>query len=293
MKVLLLGETGFLGRHIAQALVEAGHEVASPTPPPGETVWDMAQALNPADWMPHLVGVGAVINAVGVLRDTRRRPMWPIHADAPTALFRACANAGVRRVIQVSALGVAHNPTAYARSKRLAEAQLMAAAQGGALSPVVLRPSIVVGAGGASTALFGALSALPWLLLPEPVAKGLVQPVGVDDLAEGCARLLGAQADITGVVAAVGPEVFSVEALIASWREARGAAPARVAHLPARLSRWSARLADCVPVTPWGSETLALLSQPNTASADGWAGVLGRAPVSVRAWPQEGVQYAC
>jgi hypothetical protein len=42
-----------------------------------------------------------------------------------------------------------------------------------------------------------------------------------------------------------------------------------------------------VPLTPWCSETLALLAQPNTADAAPLERLLGRPPVSVRQWPQE------
>lgn len=284
MNVLILGATGFVGRHVARALRAAGHRLAD-----GPRI-DFAQAVTPAHWAPLLGGVQAVVNAVGVLRDTRQRPIWPIHASAPQALFEACAQAGVRRLLQVSALGVDGNETAYARSKRAAEAHLRALVQQGALDAVALRPSVVVGPGGASTGLFLGLARAPWLLLPEPVAQGRVQPVHVNDLAEACVRLLDERPGLPGgmdVLDVVGPEVFTLERLIAHWRAAQGRAPARVAHLSARLSGWSARLGDCVPVSPWGSETLALLAQPNTGEVAPLERLLGRPPVSVRQWPQE------
>lgn len=285
MNVLLLGASGFVGRHVARALTAAGHTLVQP----GARI-DFAKAVTPAHWLEHLAGVDAVINAVGVLRDTRQRPMWAVHAAAPQALFEACAQAGVRRVIQVSALGVEGNATAYATSRLAAEVHLLALAEQGRVDPVVLRPSVVVGQGGASTALFKGLAAWPWLLLPEPVAHGQAQPVHVRDLADACARLLGPALNVTGRMDVVGPQVFTLQELIAQWRAALGHAPARVMHLPERLSRWSARLGDCVPVSPWGSETLALLAQPNTGDVKAFERLLGRPPVSVGHWPREEMQ---
>lgn len=278
MNVWLLGASGFVGRQVAQALRGAGHTLVS------RPRVDMARATAAADWLPHLSGVDAVVNTVGVLRDSRRRPIWPTHASGPQALFDACAQAGVRRVVQVSALGIEGNPTAYARSKRAADEHLLALADRGALHAVVLRPSIVVGEGGASSGLFRALARLPWLLLPVPVARGLAQPLHVDDLAAAVVACLSG--DHRGVLALAGPEVFTLQGLIAHWREALGHAPARVALLPEAPSRWSARLGDAVPLTPWCSETLALLAQPNTADAATLQALLGRAPRSVRCWPQ-------
>lgn len=278
MNVWLLGSSGFVGRHVAKALRDAGHTVVS------RARVDMAKATTAVDWLPHLTGVDAVVNAVGVLRDSRRRPIWLTHASGPKALFEACAQASVRRVVQISALGVEGNPTAYALSKRSADEHLLALDRGGALDAVVLRPSIVVGRGGASSKLFHALAHLPWLLLPAPVAKGLAQPLLVDDLA--AAVLACVNGDQRGVMELAGPEVITLLELIAHWREALGHAPAKVMLLPDMPSRWSARLGDVLPMTPWCSETLALLAQPNTANASTLQTLLGRTAASVRRWPQ-------
>lgn len=278
MNVWLLGASGFVGRHVAKALLSAGHQLVR------RPRVDLTRATAVADWLPYVSGVEAVVNTVGVLRDSGRRPIWATHASGPQALFDACAQAGVRRVVQVSALGVEGNPTIYARSKRAADDHLLALASRAALQAAVLRPSIVVGEGGASSGLFRALARLPWLVLPAPVAQGLVQPLHVDDLAAAVVACLtnGEQ----GVLDLAGSEVFTLQALMGHWRGAMGYPPARVALLPERLSRWSARLGDALPLTPWCSETLTLLARPNTADAATLARLLGRPAVSVRHWPR-------
>ncbi len=105
--------------------------------------------------------------------------MWAIHAETPHALFDACAQAGIRRVVHVSALGLEGNPTQYARSRLRAEAQLMALTAGGALEGVIVRPSVVFGRGGASSELFMMLARSPLWLLPAPVVRTRIQPVAV------------------------------------------------------------------------------------------------------------------
>lgn len=286
MKVWVLGANGFIGRAVVAALQAAGHE------PVRRPRVDMAAATAAGDWLPHLQGVDAVVNAVGVLRDSRQRPIWPTHASGPQALFEACAQAGVRRVVQISALGVEGNPTAYARSKRAADERLLAMAAQGRLEAAVLRPSIVVGEGGASSGLFLALARLPWLLLPQPVASGQTQPLTVADLAAAVLACLAPQAP-GGVLPLAGPQVFTLRELIAHWRAALGHGPARVALLPAAPSRWSARVGDWLPLTPWCSETLALLAQPNTADAATLQGLLGRAPQPVGDWPATSGDAPC
>jgi uncharacterized protein YbjT (DUF2867 family) len=68
-----------------------------------------------------LTGVDAVINTVGILREGRGR-RFAIHDQVPRALFAACPEAGVRRAIQVSALGAdASAASRFHLSKRAAD----------------------------------------------------------------------------------------------------------------------------------------------------------------------------
>ncbi len=279
MNVLVCGASGFVGRAACEALRRRGHRViasTSSTAPALDMVHaDFARDVDPAAWRPRLAGVDAVVNAVGVLRDSRRRPIAAVHERAPRALFEACAQAGVRRVVQVSALGIAGSHTAYARTKRAAEDALLEHGAAGRLDGVVVRPSVVFGRGGASSALFLALARLPVLLLPAAVRATRVQPVAVHEVGEAIATLaIGGPDD--RVLAAVGPEPLVLGDFIASLRAQAGRPPARVGTLAHALARWSARVGDVVPVSPWCSETLALLDTDNVADPAPFERVLGR-----------------
>lgn len=274
MRILVCGGTGFIGRHIVNQLVLAGHDpvVRSRHSTPA---LDFTAATTPEAWLPQLAGVDAVVNAVGVLRDSASRPIDAMHAAAPMALFNACAAAGVGRVVQISALGIEGNPTRYASTKRAADEHLLALTVAGRLQGCVVRPSVVFGAGGASSEMFLSLARLPALLLPEPVQKARVQPVAVRDLAEAVVRL-AVHAEPPGLVEIGGPQALPLAALIASLRAQMGHAPARVVTLPGWLSRASARAGDWVPVSPWCSETLALLGSDNVTDPAGLQDLLGR-----------------
>ena len=75
---------------------------------------------------------------------------------------------------------------------------------------------------------------------------------------------------------AVGPHAVTLVGFIGSLRAQAGRAPALVGTLPGPLARWSARLGDAVPVSPWCSETLALLATDNVADPAPFERVLGR-----------------
>jgi len=278
MRILVCGGNGFLGRHIVSALADAGHDpvVRSRHSDPA---LNFVHTTTAADWLAHLQGMDAVVNAVGALRDMPGQPLQALHADAPIALFDACVQAGVRRVVQVSALGVAASDTPYATTKRRADEHLLALTSQGALHGVVVRPSIIFGAGGASSALFLNLARMPALLLPPAVQDSTIQPVAVHDLAAVLARL-ATQDTPTGLVEIGGPQPLALGALVASLRAQMGLSPASVGRLPQWLAVAGARVGDHIPSLPWCSDTLAMLQTPNVCDPATLPALLGRAPVA-------------
>ncbi len=281
MRILLTGSTGFIGHTLQAALEAAGHTVHGGASPrsagaqPGRVPMDFARDTTAAAWLPRLQGIDAVVNAVGVLRDTRARSIDAVHRDTPIALFDACAQARVRRVVQISALGIDGSDTRYAQTKRAAETHLQALAAQGALRPVILRPSVVYGKGGDSSALFMNLARLPVALFPGPVLDARVQPVCVHDLAAAVVALLAAL-EQTGIIECTGPEALTMGAFIASLRQQLGHRPAMVLRLPQVLTNISARLGDAVPTSPWCSETLAMLGSDNVGNPAVFEQLLGR-----------------
>lgn len=271
--VLLCGAQGFIGQTLARRLLAHGYHVRAASRR-SQPLVDFAHMRTAADWQPHLQDVDMVINAVGSLRGSAQAPLSAIHAQAPMALFDACAEQGIRRVMQLSALGVEANDTDYARTKREADRHLQALTAAGRLDGIIVRPSIVMGAGGASTQLFMRLSLLPVLALPRPMLHRQIQPLAVTDLADAMLRLL--ESGHTGLVELGGPERLSMAGLIISLRQQRGLRPAPfVRALPDWMSHATARLGDAVPTSPWCSSALVLASHDNCCD-----------PAPLRTWLQ-------
>jgi uncharacterized protein YbjT (DUF2867 family) len=138
------------------------------------------------DWLPRLQGVDVVINAIGILRDTRTATFQAVHEDAPIALFRACVQARVMKVVQISALGAdAQAVSRYHLSKKRADDALAELP----IPWVIVQPSLVFGMDGRSAALCLALAALPVIPLPGDGGQ-CVQPVHIDDLTAAIVALV-------------------------------------------------------------------------------------------------------
>ena len=178
---------------------------------------------------------------------------------------------------KVSALGIEGSATRYARTKLAAEACLRSLADAGKLDPVILRPSVVFGKGGDSSALFMNLARLPVAVFPAPMLTARIQPVSVHDLAAAVVALLGTALQHTGTVACTGPEPVRMADFVASLRQQQGHGPALVLRLPLPLTRLSARLGDLLPASvPWCSESLALLDSDNVGDPTEFERLLGR-----------------
>ena len=281
MKILVCGASGFVGRHLFSGLQAAGHHcvrgVRKPRSPEDIAI-DYLHDLTPEQWLPKVQGVDVVINAVGVLRDTKAQPMQQVLSEAPAALFKACVSAGVKRIVNVSALGV-ESPlmTAYFVRRREAEAVLFALPA--SLRWLNLRPSVIYGEDGASARLFRLLAALPVHGLPMGGNQAL-QPVHIDDVVQAVARWLADDKADSLSVTATGAEATTMRGMLDSYRQQSGKGEALHVPVPGVLVKIGARIGDCLPFSPLCSDTLTMLNAGSVGDNAAFARLLGRTPRS-------------
>ncbi|WP_407279049.1 complex I NDUFA9 subunit family protein [Aromatoleum evansii] len=234
MNILLTGASGFIGRNIATALTAAGHRV---TPAARANGIDFRRMHSASDWQAHLAGIDAVINCVGIIGENGGQRFAPLHTLAPSALFQACAQAGIRRVLQISALGADETAfSAYHLSKRAADDCLRSLD----LDWFVLRPSLIYGRGGKSARLFMGLAALPRI----PVigdGQQAIQPVHIGDVVATVMRCLTSP-QVRQTLDIVGPETVTFADWLQRMREAQGRPRARLVRIPASLAMALARV---------------------------------------------------
>jgi len=289
--VLLTGASGFIGRHLAQALVAARHQVVcavrKPPGPPGKNegkeayapclrfvTADFTRDFDAADWIPRLTGIDVVINAVGIIREQGAQTFEAIHEKAPRALFAACAQGGVKLVIQLSALGADEQAQSrYHLSKKRADDYLRSLP----VHSVIVQPSLVYGAGGTSARLFTTLASLPLIGLPGQ-GRQQIQPVHIDDVVATMISLLGNPPPSGTRIAVVGPQSMSLREFLGDLRQAMSMGNAHFLPVPAALVRAGAAAAPFLPGSLLDQETLQMLERGNTADAAPVSMLLGRAP---------------
>jgi uncharacterized protein YbjT (DUF2867 family) len=281
MKILICGATGFVGRHLTSALQTAGHTVIrgirKPTQPDDIAV-DFAHDTDKAIWLPRLVGIDAVINVVGVLRDTESQPMLKLLEQTPLALFAACQEADIKSIVQGSALGVDQGiETPYFQTRRKPEAFVKSLPD--SIRWLITRPSVIYGDDGASAKMFRLQASLPIHPLPAG-GKQKLQPVHINDICEAISRWLADPDAISQTVSCVGSEATDMRGMLDSYRHQLGHANALHIEIPSFLVELSAKIGDYIPASPLCSDTLTMLNAGNTGDPTDFAKLLGHPPRS-------------
>ena len=191
-KVLVLGGSGFIGRHLVARLASAEIRVTVPSRrrerakslivlPTVDVV--QADIFDPAVLERLVRGQDAVVNLVGILHGNFARA----HVELPRGVVAACRAAGVTRLLHMSALGADVNgPSEYQRTKGQGERAALDAKD---LEVTVFRPSVVFGPEDRFLNTFAAMARfMPVIAVPCPQAR--FQPVYVGDVASVMMRSL-------------------------------------------------------------------------------------------------------
>jgi NADH dehydrogenase len=262
--VLVLGGSGFVGRHVCEALNRAGvYATVATRRLPARSVQMLpfvtvvqADVHDSASLAALVRGHDAVINLIAILHGDRAS-FDKVHVQFPRQLAHACMQAGVKRMVHVSALGAdQHGPSLYQRSKAQGEAALQSEVVHG-LQLSVLRPGVIFGADDAFMNLFAKLQSIA-PLVPLAGAHTRFQPVWVQDVAQAVVYALQHQDAIGQTYELAGPQVFTLKELVQhAGRWSHHARP--VFALPDSLAYVQAWLMEMLPGTP-------LMSRDNLAS---------------------------
>ncbi len=263
-RILVLGGSGFVGRHLVNRLVEDGWSVVVPTRQrerakhlillPTVEVLE-ADVHDPAALARLAAGADAAINLVGILNESRRGDFERAHTELARKLVDACRTAAVPRLLHMSALHAdPAGPSRYLRSKGAAEALVAEST----LAWTILRPSVIFGREDSFLNLFARLERLlPVIALA--CAHARFQPVYVGDVANAFVRTLHDDRSQGQRYALCGPKVYTLRELVAYVGELTGYRRP-IVPLGAWLGTLQAWLLERLPGTLLSRDNLASMS---------------------------------
>lgn len=281
--VCILGGSGFVGRHLAGALVREGFRVrvATRRPESSQALWVLPSVEvvrvgsgDAADLARAFAGVDAVVNLVGILHGDEAA-FRRAHVDLVQAVVGACRAVGVTRYLHMSALGAADDaPSRYLRSK--AEGERIALAS--KLEVTAFRPSVVFGEDDRFLNTFATLLSL-FPVIPLACPEARFQPVWVNDLARAMASTLEDPAAWGRTFEVCGPRAYSLRDLVRFV----GATTGRerpIVGLSEGLSTLQATLMECMPVKLMSRDNVRSMQRPSVCDCD-FQGQFGFAPAAL------------
>ncbi|ADZ72358.1 complex I NDUFA9 subunit family protein [Polymorphum gilvum] len=274
--VTVFGGSGFVGRHVVQALARRGYRIRAAVRRP-----DLAEHLQPLGAVGQIMpvqanlryrwsvdraveGADAVVNLVGILYESGKQSFDSVQAFGSRAIAEAARAAGLGAVTHVSAIGAdPRSPSAYARSKAAGEAAVLETLP----DSVILRPSIIFGPEDDFFNRFAAMARLSPVLPLVGGGETRFQPVYVGDVAAAVAKAVDGEARAGTVYELGGPEVKSfkecLELMLKITRRQRLLIP-----LPFGVAELQARILQMLPRPLLTVDQVRLLKSDNVVSAE-------------------------
>jgi NADH dehydrogenase len=272
--VVILGGSGFVGRHLVARLLAGGDRVTVLTRgldgqrrallPRGASV-RAGDVANPDFLGTAFEDADAVVNLTGILneRGDSGAGFEQVFVGLLDAVIDAMRAAGVRRLLQMSALNAGAGQSHYLQARGRAERHV----RGSGLDWTLFRPSVIAGPHDGLFCRFDALlRRAP--VLPIGRAEARFQPVWVEDVAEAFARALDEPTSVGQAFDLAGPDVLTLAEIVDLTAQARGRRR-RVIALPPRLGRWQAYIGELLPGKPISRDNWRSLQVDSISDDDG------------------------
>lgn len=275
-QIVILGGTGFVGRHLVPRLQRDGHSITVlsrnrerrrelGTLPRVRVV--NADVHDHATLARRLEGADAAINLVGILNEPRDdgRGFHKVYVELTQSLIAACTEAKVPRLLQMSSLRAGEGESFYLKSRGEAEARVRASA----LAWTIFRPSVIFGDGDGLFFRFADLLGL-MPVLPLARAHATFAPVYVGDVAEAFARALVHSATAGHIYELYGPRTIELGELV-RWTARLLGKRRLVLPLPDALGALQARVGEWLPGKPISRDNFRSLKLDSVGTRDGLA----------------------
>ena len=224
-RVCIVGGTGFVGHAITAQLVNKGYHVSILTRRrerhrdllvmPTVSVTE-GNVYDPDFLVDNFGNCDTVINLVGILNEPGRRGIGfeRAHVELSQHVVDACKQAGVGRLLHMSALGADESaPSHYLRSKAKAEKQVLSEASTN-FNVTVFRPSVIFGPDDSFINRFADLLRISPLAFPLACGSSRFQPVYVGDVAQAFVDAINNPQTFNQAYSLCGPKTYTLAEIV-------------------------------------------------------------------------------
>lgn len=287
--VTVIGGTGFVGKTLVNALIRDGYDVqvlarnASackdmfPLSAGGGRLYlRNADVTQPKTLHDAFDGSWAVINLVGILYEKGRQRFSTIHTQCAERLAKMAKDAGAKRYIHMSALGINKaKGSRYAKSKETGEQAVTSAFAGATF----MRPSVIFGAGDNFTNQFNRMASISPALPLIGGGNTTFQPIYVGDVADAFVAALRDESSQGKTYELGGPTVYSFRQILQRILKTTNRSRMMIS-IPWSLAKFMSFFAEFAPVPPLTRDQVQLLKTNNIVSKNGLV-ELGISPTSM------------
>jgi uncharacterized protein YbjT (DUF2867 family) len=290
LKILVTGGTGFVGTHVVNALLRAGHAVAVLARRPESTrnrynrpvETAAGDVLDTASLARACSGREAVVHLVGIIWERGDLTFDRMHREAVENMLTAARGTGIRRFLHMSAMGSSEDSASeYGRTKAAGEKAVRASG----LDWTVFRPSIIFGPGDGFVSLLAAVIRANPVFIPV-IGPGTTRfmPVSVYDVARVFTESLEKPETAGKVFEVGGPQTFTLNEIDREIAAALGKPRKPLVHFPLWWGRFLAGRFEWLARKGWIEDPPLTRDQLKSLSRDNAADIAGTVAVFNGPW---------
>lgn len=281
MKIFISGGTGFVGGHVCRALRERGHKLRLLVHRREGAAEDGVEFFEGdvnrlGSFAEGVSGCDAVINLIGIIREFPSRGVTfeKLHVQATEAMLEVARKAGIKRYLQMSALGARLSAvSAYHRTKWQAEELV----RGSGVEWTIFRPSLIFGPHDAFINMLASQLRLAPVMPVIGSGSYRLQPIHADDVARCFALALELPGTVGQAYELCGNDRLSYEELLDLIAATLGRSRPLKPHMPLGLMKLVIPLMQRVPQFPITMDQLQMLLEESVCGGE-WQKMFGFEP---------------
>lgn len=212
----------------------------------------------------------AVVHLAAATGKARPEEYFRVNVEGTKALLEQCRRSGVKNFLHISSIAVKFQDKSeyyYAQSKERAEEEV----RNSGLNYAIIRPTMVLGKGSPVWKNLSKLAKVPWVVVFGE-GRNQIQPIDVEDLAQGILSILEEKAFFNQTLEMGGPEVTTIEDFLQRAHRTLYGRNSKVIHIPLRplfslLSRVGPLLGPLLPIS---AGQLASFTNDGTIETSPW-----------------------